>query len=181
MSYGISRLSDDFQLACKNFIVLLFGSVRRCVSACPETSENMDNRAFFDPVQILHSFAFPCDDVVPCPLIYGGSIPCLVEVICDHCEVDYLASVVLVCAYCSDASLELDFVDVFNLFHKKCVKSPTAKEVIKNRKKAVTDSCDADFFFFLFFFPFLVFPGKRGCRTQDLFYGSKKIFCVSWA
>ena len=81
----------------------------------------MDCRSFFNLFKVFHPFAFPCDDVVPSSFNYSCSFPAFVEVVGNHGEISDLASVVLVGAYGSDASLEFDFVDVFNLFHKKCV------------------------------------------------------------
>ena len=127
-------------LVCHDLIEKFFGTVGRCVSVDPEPSCHIDGYALFDLVKVLYVPSAPCDDVVPHAFIYGSSFARLVEKIRNHCEVDYLASVVLIGTYCSDVSLELDPVDVFDVFHDFDFIWFVAKEAIPDENKCLSDA-----------------------------------------
>ena len=110
---------QDSDLVSHDLIILFLRTVFRGESVDAQASGHIDMDTFLDSVQILYIASLPCHDVVPHAFVDSTSFAGLVKEVCHHGEVHDFAAVVLIDTYCSDAPLELDFVDMFDVFHKK--------------------------------------------------------------
>ena len=104
----------DSDLAGQNFVVCLLSAVCISVFRCPQSSYDIQRHAHTDAVYIRNILAFPGHYVVPCGFGNGRSVPGLVKQVGGKRKVGDPHPVVLVGAYYSYASLELDPVDVFH-------------------------------------------------------------------
>ena len=107
-------LLHDSDPAGQNFVVGLLCAVCVSVFRCSQSAKDMQRHAHADAVYIRNVLAFPCDYVMPCCLGNRSPISGLVKQICGKRKVGDPHSVVLVGAYYTYASLELDPVDVFH-------------------------------------------------------------------
>ena len=101
-------------LACKYFVVGSLRAVSVGVFRCPQSSDDMQRHAYADSVYIRGVLTLPRYYVVPCRFGNGSSVPCLVQQVGGKRKIGYYHPVMLVGAYYSHASLELDPVDVFH-------------------------------------------------------------------
>ncbi len=109
---------QDTDLVGHDFVELFLRAIGRSVFADAEPSGHIYRGPFYYEIQIGHIFAAPCHNVVPHALGHRDSFPCLVKEFSDHREVCHLAVVVLIEADRADMPLELDTVDVFDVFHQ---------------------------------------------------------------
>lgn len=116
-AYPLSRrnlLLKYRDFVCQYFVVGSLSAVGVSVFGCSQSSGDMQRHANADAVYIRDVLAFPRYHVVPCCLRNCCSVSGLVEQVGGKRKVGYPHPVVLVGAYYSYASLELDPVDVFH-------------------------------------------------------------------